>query len=98
MASLYVLENDKQISQVQLPPGTVTVGRLKTNTIVLDNPGVSRTHLRIDGDPSASHFVLEDLNSLNGTYMGSRRVQATLLQNGDEVHLGKHTLVFEDNG
>ena len=98
MASLYVLENDKQIAQFQLPPGIVTVGRLKSNTIVLDNPGVSRTHLRIDGDPSASFFVLEDLNSLNGTYMGSRRVQATLLQNGDEIHLGKHTLVFEDNG
>ncbi len=97
MASLYVLENDQQISRVQLPPGTIMVGRLKSNTIVLDNPGVSRHHLRIDGDPSASWFVLEDLGSLNGTFMGSRRVQACMLQNGDEVHLGKHTLVFEDN-
>lgn len=97
MPSLYVLENDQQISRVPLPQGTITVGRLKTNTIVLDNPGVSRHHLRIDGDPSASCFVLEDLHSLNGTFMGSRRVQAVVLQNGDEIHLGKHTLVFEDN-
>jgi len=97
MPSLYVLENDQQISRVPLPTGTITVGRLKTNTIVLDNPGVSRHHLRIDGDPSATQFVLEDLNSLNGTYMGTRRIQAVYLQNGDEIHLGKHTLVFEDN-
>ncbi|MEN9309501.1 MAG: Inner rane component of cytoplasmic domain, partial [Fibrobacterota bacterium] len=46
MPSLYVLENDQQISRVPLPTGTITVGRLKTNTIVLDNPGVSRHHLR----------------------------------------------------
>jgi pSer/pThr/pTyr-binding forkhead associated (FHA) protein len=97
MPSLYILENDKQIDRVQLPTGSVTLGRLKSNTIVLDNPGVSRHHLRIDGDPSATQFVLEDLNSLNGTYMGPRRVQAVFLQNGDEIHLGKHTLVFEDN-
>ena len=97
MASLYVLENAQQISRVPLPPGTVTVGRLKTNTVVLDNPGVSRHHLRIDGDHTASHFVLEDLGSLNGTFLGSERVAACLLKNGDEIHLGKHTLVFEDN-
>lgn len=97
MASLYVLENAEQISRVQLPPGTITVGRLKTNTIVLDNPGVSRHHLRIDGDPSATNFVLEDMNSLNGTFMGTTRISTCLLQNGDEIHLGKHTLVFEDN-
>jgi pSer/pThr/pTyr-binding forkhead associated (FHA) protein len=97
MASLYVLENAQQISRVPLPPGTVTVGRLKTNTIVLDNPGVSRHHLRIDGDPSASRFVMEDLGSLNGTFLGTERIAACLMKNGDEIHLGKHTLVFEDN-
>ena len=94
MASLYVLENDKQIAQFQLPPGTVTVGRLKSNTIVLDNPGVSRTHLRIDGDPSASYFVLEDLNSLNGTYVNRKRIDSMVLRPGDEVQIGKYRLVF----
>ena len=97
MASLYVLENDRQVSRLQLKSGTITVGRLKNNDISLDNPGVSRQHLRIDGDPSATLFVLEDMNSLNGTYVGSQKVQACLLQNGDEVHMGKHTLVFEDS-
>ena len=97
MASLYVLENDRQVFQLQLKAGSITVGRLKNNEVVLDNPGVSRQHLRIDGDPSATLFILEDLNSLNGTYVGARKVQACLLQNGDEVHMGKHTLVFEDS-
>jgi len=40
--------------------------------------------------------VLEDLNSLNGTFVGSSKVQACLLQQGDEIHMGKHTLVFAD--
>lgn len=97
MASLFVLENERQVARLQLQPGTITVGRLKSNTVALDNPGVSRQHLRIDGDPSGTLFVLEDLNSLNGTYVGARKVQACLLQHGDEVHMGKHTLVFEDS-
>jgi pSer/pThr/pTyr-binding forkhead associated (FHA) protein len=96
MASLFVLENDRQVARIQLKSGMVTVGRLKSNTVVLDNAGVSRQHLRIDGDPSGTLFVLEDLNSLNGTFVGSAKVQACLLQQGDEIHMGKHTLVFAD--
>jgi pSer/pThr/pTyr-binding forkhead associated (FHA) protein len=96
MASLFVLENDRQVAKLQLLPGSITVGRLKSNTVVLDNAGVSRQHLRIDGDPSGTLFVLEDMNSLNGTFVGTEKVQACLLQQGDEIHMGKHTLVFAD--
>lgn len=97
MASLYVFENGAQISRLPLGPGTLTVGRLKTNTLVLDNPGVSRHHLRIDGDPSGTVFVMEDLQSLNGTFVGGRKVSACVLKNGDEIHLGKHSILFEDS-
>lgn len=97
MASLYVFENGVQISRVPLRSDTVTVGRLKTNAVVLDNPGVSRQHLRIDGDPSGTIFVLEDLQSLNGTFVGGRKVSACVLRNGDEIHLGKHSILFEDS-
>lgn len=96
MASLYVFENGAQISRLSLGPDTVTIGRLKTNALVLDNPGVSRHHLRIDGDPSGTVFVMEDLQSLNGTYVGGRKVSACVLKNGDEIHLGKHSILFED--
>jgi len=96
MASLYVFENGAQISRVPLGSEVITVGRLKTNALVLDNPGVSRHHLRIDGDPSGTVFVLEDLQSLNGTFVGGRKVSACVLKNGDEIHLGKHSILFED--
>lgn len=97
MASLYVFENGKQLARLPLQAGCVTVGRLKSNTIVLDNPGVSRHHLRIDGDPTGTVFVLEDLQSLNGTYVSGQKIAACVLRNGDEIHLGKHSLLFEDS-
>lgn len=96
MASLYVFENGAQISRLPLGSEAITVGRLKTNALVLDNPGVSRHHLRIDGDPSGTVFVLEDLQSLNGTFVGGRKMSACVLKNGDEIHLGKHSILFED--
>ncbi|MCB9495902.1 MAG: FHA domain-containing protein [Fibrobacteria bacterium] len=96
MASLYLFENGTQISRFPLASSTITVGRLKSNDIVLDNAGVSRHHLRIDGDPTGSTFVMEDLQSLNGTFVGGKKVAACVLRNGDEIHLGKHSLLFED--
>lgn len=96
MASIYVFENGAQLARIPLTPSTLTVGRLKTNEVVLDNPGVSRHHLRIDGDPTGTSFVMEDLQSLNGTFVGGVKVSACVLKNGDEIHLGKHSILFED--
>lgn len=96
MASIYVFENGAQLARIALTSSTLTVGRLKSNDVVLDNPGVSRHHLRIDGDPTGTTFVLEDLQSLNGSFVGGRKVAACVLRNGDEVHLGKHSILFED--
>jgi len=97
MASIYVFENGIQLARLPLGSTTLTIGRLKTNEVVLDNPGVSRHHLRIDGDPTGSTFVLEDLQSLNGTFVGGQKVSACVLKNGDEIHLGKHSILFEDS-
>jgi len=68
------------------------IGRLPDNTVIIDNPAVSSHHARIirDGD----HFVLEDLQSTNGTFVNETRVTRQALQDGDVVLVGKHRLVF----
>jgi pSer/pThr/pTyr-binding forkhead associated (FHA) protein len=71
----------------------VTVGRLPDNAVVIDNPAVSGRHARIvhEGDG----FVVEDLNSRNGTFVNDARVTRRSLQHGDVVMIGKHSLVFD---
>ena len=44
-----------------------TVGRSESSSIVLPSSSVSGEHARIFYDGEAGHYVLEDLDSLNGT-------------------------------
>jgi pSer/pThr/pTyr-binding forkhead associated (FHA) protein len=84
------------VVQKELPllEATVTVGRLADNTLQIDNPAVSGHHCRIVLDQQ--EYFVEDNNSTNGTYVNGHRVTRTQLKNGDELMIGKHTVVFED--
>lgn len=70
-----------------------TIGRLPDNTVVIDNPAVSGHHACIfrDGD----QFIVEDLESKNGTFVNNKSVTRYTLQHGDVVLVGKHKLVFD---
>jgi pSer/pThr/pTyr-binding forkhead associated (FHA) protein len=39
---------------------------------------------------------MTDMGSLNGTYVNQERVEEMLLQNGDELQVGKYRMVFFD--
>ncbi len=64
----------------------VMVGRDRTCSIVLSHPAVSRRHARIT--LSGSAWVLEDLQSANGTYVNNTRVDKVKLKAGDVVRFG----------
>jgi eukaryotic-like serine/threonine-protein kinase len=64
----------------------VMVGRDRTCSIVLSHPAVSRRHARIT--LSGSAWVLEDLQSANGTYVNNTRVDKVKLKVGDVVRFG----------
>lgn len=71
----------------------VTVGRDKACEVHIDNIGVSRKHCQIE---RKEHFyVLRDLNSGNGTFVGGRKITTHNLNSGDEIMLGKYSLLFE---
>jgi len=74
----------------------VTIGRTPDNALPIDNPAVSSHHACVfrDGD----RFVIEDLDSTNGTFVNEKRVKRQTLQNGDVILIGKHTLVFDGDG
>ncbi len=71
----------------------VTVGRAPDNDIVIDNLAVSTLHARVM--QHEDHYVVEDQQSLNGTFVNNRRVQQrTVLRDGDAISIGKHMIVF----
>jgi hypothetical protein len=70
-----------------------TIGRSPENDIFLDDVTVSRKHAVLV--QSNGEFRIEDLGSLNGTFVNRRRIDsATRLQSGDEVQIGKYRLSF----
>lgn len=76
---------------VPLPPGVHDVGREAGVAVLLDDPEVSRAHVRLHVDPDGVRA--EDLGSSNGTYVDGRRVEgATLLAPGVAVRIGRTTL------
>jgi pSer/pThr/pTyr-binding forkhead associated (FHA) protein len=69
-----------------------TIGRSPDAEVFLDDVTVSRNHAlvvrRRDG------FYVDDLGSLNGTYVNRRRIESHRLQNGDELQVGKYKLTY----
>jgi hypothetical protein len=69
-----------------------TVGRSPECGIFLDDVTVSRKHAVLsDRD---DRWSIEDLGSLNGTFVNRERVEAAELADGDEIQIGKYRLTF----
>jgi pSer/pThr/pTyr-binding forkhead associated (FHA) protein len=73
----------------------VTIGRLPDNAMIIDNPAVSGHHARVLLE--GQQVILEDLRSTNGTFVNGRPITRHVLQHGDEVLVGKHSIVFDQN-
>jgi diguanylate cyclase (GGDEF)-like protein len=63
------------------------IGRGKECTIRVDDPGISRNHARIVRQGPGSYLV-EDLDSRNGTFVNGQRMARQELSEGDRVGLG----------
>jgi len=69
----------------------VVIGRSPDCDVFLDNPGVSREHLRIERTPDGS-FEAIDLGSANGTLLNSRPLKRAYITQDDVIQIGKFTL------
>ncbi|HIA46903.1 MAG TPA: GAF domain-containing protein [Candidatus Hydrogenedentes bacterium] len=91
------------IEQPGVPPMTVDLvgpevsfGRSDENTVVLIADGISRQHSRIRLVQDKT--ILDDLQSLNGTYVNRQRVMERVLNDQDEVWFGsKCRAIFTDD-
>jgi hypothetical protein len=72
----------------------MTIGRSPEAEIFLDDVTVSRNHALLVGRRDG--LYIDDLGSLNGTYVNRRRIESHRLQNGDELQVGKYKLTYLD--
>lgn len=82
------------LKEIALDKPQVTIGRKMDNDVVIDNLAVSGHHARVV-EESGTHFI-EDTGSTNGTYLNDVRITKQRLQAGDQIRVGKHILVYED--
>ena len=70
----------------------ISIGRSPDAGVFLDDVTVSRNHAllvrRRDG------LYIDDLGSLNGTYVNRRRIESHRLADGDEIQVGKYKLSY----
>jgi len=91
-----VVRRGPQPNQIyELSKDVVTLGRDITNDITINDPEVSRHHMRLMR--GAGGFTVEDLASTNGTFINGQRVNAPRpLRPGDMIGLGETvTLAYE---
>ncbi|NPU83567.1 MAG: FHA domain-containing protein [Syntrophaceae bacterium] len=90
MARVLLKFKEALIKEIPLDKPVTTIGRKAENDIVIDNQAVSGFHAKILADGEA--FAIEDLGSLNGTFVNGQRVTKVDLDNGDIVLIGIHSL------
>jgi pSer/pThr/pTyr-binding forkhead associated (FHA) protein len=76
----------------QIQGDRMSIGRTPDAGVFLDDVTVSRNHAllvrRQDG------IYIDDLGSLNGSYVNRRRIESHLLVDGDEIQIGKYKLSY----
>lgn len=73
--------------------GDVVLGRAIDAAIVLEDPEVSRSHLRITRS-QVGLYLLEDLGSRNGTLINGLPVQKQFLVFGDKIQVGPRVVLL----
>ncbi len=73
----------------------ITLGRRFENTLVLNDPRVSRIHAQLRA--INKRFVLFDLESRGGTFINGKRVEQTIVYDGDVISLAGVELIFKQN-
>ncbi|HEY2827927.1 MAG TPA: FHA domain-containing protein, partial [Pirellulales bacterium] len=94
LAYLVIREGSKWTDVFRLMPGqSVTIGRAPTNQIVVKDERCSRAHAEVFY--SQERWVLRDLESRNGTFVGSEQVHGDyVLQPGEIVRIGHSQMAF----
>ena len=93
---LHLVKGNPQGKQVEVPLGTLTVGRAEDSDLIIASTRVSRHHCEIVNE--ANRVVIRDNGSGNGTLVNGEKVQEKVLSPGDEIQVGPLTFAVEIDG
>jgi two-component system cell cycle response regulator len=92
---ILVLDGRELGKRFVLDDASFTIGRDPDRAnIVLSDRAVSGMHTRIDYNARERQFFITDLESKNGVWVNSRRVDSTPLNPGDKIFIGASVLKF----
>lgn len=93
-ARLEILNGDFEGMTYDLSDEEVVIGRNPTTDITLLDEGISREHALVLVDEDGSGYLIEDLQSTNGTKVNHKRVRSAPLVEGDEIQIGQTLFRF----
>ena len=96
MAKLSLMFQNKLVKEVPIGSRPVGIGRSPDNDLAVDNLAVSNHHARVYFE--AGRLIVEDLDSLNGTFVNDLRVERATLHDGDSIWIGKHHIKVDASG
>jgi pSer/pThr/pTyr-binding forkhead associated (FHA) protein len=88
MPKLSLMFENKLVQEVPVGTRPISIGRAPDNDLAVDNLAVSNHHARVYVE--GGRLVVEDLDSLNGTFVNDLRVERATLHDGDSIWIGKH--------
>jgi len=95
MATLCLIcEDSSTAERYELGDRPLVVGRGEAADLRINDDSLSRQHflvLREGGD-----YIVEDLNSRNGTWLGGRRILAARLHHNDRIVAGHTRFLFRE--
>lgn len=92
MPYVEIFRSGRKAREVPVEGFEVTVGRDATARLRLDDPAVSRLHARLYAKDGA--WMIEDLQTSNGTFVNGAREFSCALRDGDRIQVADWVLVF----
>jgi pSer/pThr/pTyr-binding forkhead associated (FHA) protein len=90
MAKILLKYKEAVIKEIVLGKDNTTIGRKPDNDIAIDNQAVSGHHASIKMQDDK--ILIEDLSSLNGTFLNGQKISKAEIFNNDVILIGVHTL------
>jgi len=93
MSKLILKLNDVIIQETNLNQSPMIIGREPNSDIVIDDILVSRHHAKVFQHDHC--YYVEDLDSGNGILVNDNKITKKVLQDLDDISIGKYTLTFK---
>jgi pSer/pThr/pTyr-binding forkhead associated (FHA) protein len=96
--TLTIVKGPQIGSTFELDTPEITLGRDPKNSVFLNDMTVSRHHAKIDLSTLAMGYAsVEDLGSLNGTWVDGAIANKAALKDGSTIQIGTFRMVFHTN-